>query len=115
MSDPGDAGLWAGIGAAIAGGIVGAKRLLSRKPEPEQLPEPSATSVRLGLLGQRVDKLEQEITMARHQTAQRLNDLSDSIEELKASSAVTQALIPRVESAIKELASELRDDRRRKE
>lgn len=113
MSDPGDAGIWASVGAAITGGIVAARKLLARKPE--QLPEPSTVSVRLGLLGQRVDKLEQEIAMARHQTAQRLNDLSDSIEELKASSAVTQALIPRVESAISELAKELREDRRRKD
>lgn len=115
MSDPGDAGLWASVGAAITGGIVAARKLLARKPEPEQLPEPSATSVRIGALAVRVDRLEQEQTTMRHETAQRLTDLSESIEELKASSAVTAALLPRVESAISELAKELRQERRRQE
>ncbi len=118
MSDLGDHSIAGAIGAAIGGAVVAVREFVSRKKRPSspELPaEPSVASVRIGTLAQRVDSIEQEQTRMRHETAQRLSDLSESIEELKASSAVTAALIPRVESAISELAKELRQDRRRKE
>lgn len=117
MSDMGDHGIAASLGAILAAAYVHARDFLKgRKKEPEQpqLPaEPSATSVRIGALAVRVDKLEQEISMTRHEQAQKLASIYESLDELRVANAKTAAVLPIVQEQVRDLADHLL--KRRKE
>lgn len=123
MSGTEDQGLAAIIGAglvAVGHGIAKALRTKRRSTPPAipAIPPPpsaehSATSARIGALAQRLDQLEKEQTIMRHETAQKLEDLHDSIDELSKASAATSAILPRVEKQLAELREDLREDRKR--
>lgn len=120
MSGAEDQGVAAAIGAAVVavgGAIVKALRRKRPTPRPVIPPTPqlehSAASARIGAIAQRLDHLEKEQTVMRHETAQRLADLHESIDELKVASATTTAVLPRVEKQLEQLAADLREERRR--
>lgn len=111
-TDPTTAGA---IGAAIVGAAVAVKEIFTRKrrkTDPPHLPsEPSAASVRIGALAGRIDHLEQEQIRMRHETAMKLDQLAESVDELKTANAATSAILPRIESRLAELRDDLRDRR----
>ncbi len=114
MSDL-DHGIWAGIGAALGGAIVGGKKVLSlfSRKQPEQLPaEPSAMSVRVGALAVRVEKLEQEQAMTRHEQAQKLASIYESLDEIRVNHAKTAAVLPLVQEQVRDLAEHFRRGRK---
>lgn len=116
MSDLPDHGISASIGAILAAAYVHARDFLKgrkKEVEPPQLPaEPSAMSVRIGALAVRVDKLEQEQAMTRHEQAQKLSSIYESLDELRVANAKTAAVLPLVQEQVRDLAEDLRKGRK---
>jgi len=121
MSGTEDQGLAAVIGAALMGAASGIGVLLRgrrqrRQPEqgdpPPPLPpppaEPSALSVRIGAVAARVDTLEKELTMLKHNFATKMDRLEESVDELGKSNAVSAALLPEIRAQLHELRQDLR-------
>lgn len=119
MSDLVDPGIAAAAGAFAGGAYSAVKEWLSgrrkRKSDPPPAPaaEPSSTSVRIGALVGRVDHLERDITAMRHETAKKLEDLAESVDELMTSNAAIAATVPLIQQQLRDLRDDLRDDRRR--
>lgn len=116
MSDLGDTGLGATIGAAIVGAIATAREVFARKrrrTDPPELPEDPTLSARVGRLTDRVMHVEQELSAMRQATALKIDNLSESVEELCLARARTDELLPIIREQLKEIREDLRDDRRR--
>ncbi len=116
MSDLGDTGIGATIGAAIIGAIATAREVFARKKrrsDPPELPdETPTTAARVGRLTERVMRVEQEIGQMRQTFTEKLDKIEESVDELMTSRVKTDELLPLIREQLKDLRDELRDERR---
>jgi predicted nucleic acid-binding Zn-ribbon protein len=117
VSDLGDTGLGATIGAAIVGAIAAAREVFARKKRrtaPPELPEDESPTLaaRVGRLYDRITNVEQEIRMLKQSVDTKLDKLDESVEELTRSRVRTDELLPLIRDQLREIRDELHQHRR---
>ena len=106
MSDI-DNGVAGAVGAAIVGAAVAVKEIVSGRKKRKT--DDPTLAVRVGRMADRVMHLEQETTTMRHELAQKLDKLEESVDELCIARAKTDEILPVIREQLKEIREELRD------
>lgn len=99
----GDTGIAASLGAFLAAAYVHTRDFLKGRKNPGQLTGEHDVERRLDLIEQEQHAMRKEL--------QALDDLRSSVEEIKTSQAVTNAILPRVEKQLDALAESFRKGR----
>lgn len=124
MSDLGDTGIGATLGAVIVGALATAREMFQRKRRrsdpPEQIDDPSLAG-RVGRLTERVMQVEQEqardrqeLLMLKQKIQDRFDTIEESVDELLRSRVKTDELLPLIKEQIHELRQDLRSAERRR-
>jgi TolA-binding protein len=103
-----DNGIAGAVGAAIVSAAVAVKEIVSRKKRKTDDP---TLAVRVGRMADRVMHMEQEMTTMRHELAQKLDKLEESVDELCIARAKTDEILPVIREQLKEIREELRERR----